>query len=87
MAKKAPLNYFEDIVCFVKKYDSDLSNPVRQYSKKIKEHISVNKKRIFEIMGNQKICHFLRYDTPQFSLPTENTYHHFCKVFGIDKQD
>ena len=34
-------------------------------------------------MGNGKLCHFLRYDTPQFSLCTEHGYSGAVKAFNL----
>jgi len=36
IAKKAPVNYFEDILVFAKKYDTLLTHPLRKYALKLK---------------------------------------------------
>ena len=42
IAKKAPVSYFEDISVFYKKYDVDLKNPLRTYSKNIMNKLNLN---------------------------------------------
>jgi len=86
LAKKAPVSHFEDILVFSKninRYDRDRIDPIRPYAKQIFQHIALPKSKIFEIMGHQGACHFMRYDSEQFSLCTERTYDQLCDLFGI----
>lgn len=86
MAKKAPVNYTEDINLFFKKYDTLNLNPLREYSKKVFDFTGLNKKQIIKKVG-QRADHFFRYNSTQFGLCTEKTYNELIKVFNIDKMD
>ena len=85
IAKKAPVNYTEDICVFFKKYDTLAQHPLREYVKSIVDHIGKTKKAIFSEMGHQGVCHFFRYDTDQFGLCTEKTYKELIEMYSIDK--
>lgn len=87
IAKKAPVNYSEDICVFFKRHDTTHKHPLRKAIKSIIDHINKPKKEVFADMGHQGACHFLRYDTDQFSLCTEKTYNELIKLYGIDKLD
>lgn len=73
-AKTAPVNYTEDILVFFKKHETATLHPLRGYAKAVHGLIGLSKAEILDAMGHQGACHFLRYDTPQFSLCTEQTY-------------
>lgn len=85
LAKKAPLNYTEDICVFFKKYDTLAQHPLRECVKSIVDHIGKTKKTIFSEMKHQGVCHFFRYETDQFGLCTEKTYNELIEMYGIDK--
>ena len=87
IAKKAPVSYFEDISVFYKKYDIDLKNPLRTYSKNIMDKLNLNLKQINKILGNRKAEHFFYWNTSQFKLPTQDTYNNLIKIFKIDTFD
>lgn len=83
-AKRAPLNYFEDIVVFTKRYDCELINPLREYFKKLLIHIGLKKIELIALVG-QKVDHTFRYDSMQFKICTEETYNELIERFSIDK--
>lgn len=88
-AKKAPVNYFEDILVFSKnhqKHDFGGTHPLRPYFKQVFEYIGHTKKTILEQMG-QRVDHVFRFNSTQFGLCTEKTYLELIEVFGIDKVD
>lgn len=87
VAKKAPVSYAEDVCVFFKRHDDLKLHPLRQYIKSIIDHIGKTKKQVFAEMGHQGACHFLRYDTDQFSLCTEKTYNELIELYGIDELD
>jgi DNA modification methylase len=84
IAKKAPVNYTEDICIFFKKYDTLGQHPLREYVALIVSHIGKQKRDVFFEMGHQGVCHFFRYDSTQFSLCTEKTYNELIDIYGID---
>lgn len=87
VAKKAPVSYTEDVCVFFKKYDTLGLHPLRDYAIRLFEFIGKDKRELFEEMGNQGACHFMRYDSTQFTICTESTYRQLCGLYGIDKQE
>ena len=83
IAKKAPLNYYEDVLVFSKTHDFEGIHPLRPYFKNVLEYIGLKKKTIVEAIG-QSADHCFRVDSSQFSLCTEKTYIELIEVFGID---
>ena len=83
-AKKAPLNYYEDVLVFSKKYDLENIHPLRPYFKEVFEFIGGTKKRIIETLG-QRADHVFRFKSSQFDLCTLETYNDIIKYFKIDK--
>lgn len=83
IAKKAPVNYTEDVCVFFKKYDTQEQHPLRYYAKSIFDFIGKDKKTLFNEMKHQGVCHFYRYDSMQFGLCTEKTYNQLIAEYGI----
>jgi site-specific DNA-methyltransferase (adenine-specific) len=84
IAKKAQLNYYEDVLVFSKKHDFEGIHPLRPYFKMVLEFIGLNKKTVVEAIG-QSADHCFRVDSSQFSLCTEKTYNKLIETYGIDK--
>ncbi len=74
LAKKAPVNYTEDICVFFKKYDTLNQHPLREYSKKIMNFCNRTLKEINVDMGHRRAEHFFYVDSTQFGLCTDETY-------------
>jgi len=87
IAKKAPVNYFEDICVFTKEYDTENTHPLRKYAESVVKYVWKAKKEIFKEMWHQWVCHFWRYDTLQFTLYTEKTHNWLIELYWIDKMD
>ena len=87
IAKKAPVNYYEDLLVFSKKYDTLNLNPLRNYTRELFDYIGKSKNELFNEMGNQSICHFKRCDTMQFGICTEKAYNDLIRLYRIDKWD
>lgn len=87
IAKKAPVNYFEDISVFYKKYDRSLSNPLRGYSKRILDHIGLGLKQVNTVLGHRKAEHFFYWNTSQFKLCTRPVYEELIEVFSLMSLD
>lgn len=86
-SKKAPVNYTEDICVFFKKYDMLNQHPLRDYTFSLFKFIGKTKAQLFEEMGHQGVCHFMRYDSTQFGLCTEKTYINLIEKYSINKMD
>lgn len=83
-SKKAPVNYFEDLSVFYKKYDSNNQNELRIYYKELQRYINMNKKEIIKILG-QKADHTFRTDSMQFKMCTEETYNEMIDKLKINE--
>ena len=86
IAKKAPVNYFEDIIVFSKNHEFEGLHPLRTYFRNVMKFIGLPKKEIIDKIG-QKADHTFRTDSTQYGLCTEKTYNELIEVFGIDKMD
>jgi len=92
LAKKAPLNYYEDILVFSKNsgiqalFDTENKHPQREYFKIVMDFIGLPKKTIINKIG-QKADHTFRIDSTQYGLCTESTYNELIEVFKIDKME
>jgi len=83
-AKKAMMNYYEDILVFSKKNEFEGLHPLRPYFKEVFEFIGGTKKRIIETIG-QRVDHVFRFKSSQFDLCTLETYNDIIKHFNIDE--
>ena len=86
IAKKAPVQYTEDVALFFKKYDTLAAHPLRHYSKRIMEHVGFGLKGINAELGHRRAEHFFYVESTQFGLCTEATYSQIVERFGIDSQ-
>ena len=83
IAKKSPVNYFEDIILFSKNNEFEGLHPLRPYFKKVFEFINSTKKNIIEKIG-QSADHVFRFNSSQFDLCTEKVYNQIIDIFSID---
>ena len=86
IAKKSPVNYYEDVLIFSKNSDYEGLHPLRPYFKIVMDFIGLNNKSIVSKIGG-KADHTFRVDSTQFDLCTEKTYLELIEVFGIDKMN
>ena len=82
IAKKAPVNYYEDVLVFSKNNEFEGLHPLRPYLKQVFEFIGGTKKRIIEKIGGGA-DHTFRFNSSQFDLCTEQTYRKIVVVFSI----
>lgn len=87
LVNKAPVSYFEDLVVFFKKYDTLAQHPLRDYAKKIMEHIGRNLKQINSDLGHRRAEHFFYVESTQFGLCTEKTYNQIIDHYGLSACD
>ena len=64
-AKKAMVNYYEDVLVFSKNNEFEGLHPLRPYFKEVFEFIGGTKKRIIETVG-QRADHVFRFKSSQF---------------------
>lgn len=82
-AKKAPLNYYEDILIFTKNNEFEGLHPLREYFKSVFEYIGHTKKTILQQVG-QRSDHVFRFKSSQFDLCTYETYEALIYYYCID---
>tara|TARA_R110001632_G_scaffold109066_2_gene219193 strand:+ start:202 stop:1095 length:894 start_codon:yes stop_codon:yes gene_type:complete len=83
-AKKACVNFYEDILVFSKNNEFEGLHPLRPYFKEVFEFIGGTKKIILETIG-QRCDHVFRFNSSQFDLCTLETYNDIIKYFNIDE--
>ena len=86
-AKKAPLNYYEDVLVFSKTYDTEAIHDLRPYALKIKKFTNYSRNTFYRELGSGGAQHFLESnkESSQFSLCTEEIYSKLIDVYKIDK--
>lgn len=88
LCKKQPLKTHENILVFYKdlsevKHSTDNYKWLREYFKGLYEQIGLTKKGIIERVG-QSADHCFRFNSSQWSMPTETTYKKIEKEFDLD---
>ena len=93
IAKKAPVNYYEDILVFSKSHDTEDLHPLRNYLKECKEISQITNKKfnnLFSDYTNKKgnrdrsvLEHY--WAAAQFCLPTEEIYKNILQPTGFFK--
>ena len=84
-AKKAPLNYYEDVLMFSKNHETEAIHPLRPYFKIVMDYIGLNLKQINAKLEHRRAEHTFYIDSTQYGLCTEKTYLELIEVFDIDK--
>ena len=82
IATKMPIKTFEEIAVFYVQYSPN--DWRRDYFRKVSEYIGKTKKAIIDECG-QALDHCFRFDSHQFSIPTEDSYNLLIRKYGIDK--
>ena len=83
-AKKAPLNYYEDVLVFSKNCETEPIHPLRDYAKQVFEFCNVPKKELITSFDMVKV-NFLRFEDTQFAFCPLKTYNKFISIYSIDK--
>lgn len=83
ISKKAPVNYYEDILIFTKNNEFECLHPLREYFKCLFEYIGHTKKTILQQVG-QRADHVFRFKSSQFDLCTYETYEALIYYYCID---
>lgn len=93
LAKKAPLNYYEDVLVFSKMHDTEDLHPLRNYFKECKKKSRITNKQFNHLFsdytnkkGNRDRSVLEHYWTAaQFHLPTEDIYKNILQPTGFFK--
>lgn len=85
IAKKAPVNYTEDVCLFFKKYDTLAQHPLRVYSQEVMSFLGMTLKEINADLGHRRAEHFFYIESTQFGLCTEVTYNELIEKYNIDR--
>ena len=73
IAKKAPLNYYEDVLVFSKTHDLERSHPLIDYFMAELEKTKMKQSDINRLLGNKMGGHYFTNGF-QFCIPTETNY-------------
>lgn len=84
-AKKAPLNYYEDVLLFSKTHDTESIHELRPYFKIVMDYIGLSLKQINAKLGHRRAEHTFYIDSTQYGLCTEKTYLELIEVFNINE--
>ena len=87
LCNKTPVNYYEDILVFSKKYDLEGFHPLRNYAKNIMQFIGLNLKQINNKLGHRKAEHFFYLKSTQFELCKKDSYLDLIRCFSINNMD
>jgi site-specific DNA-methyltransferase (adenine-specific) len=82
-AKKAPVNYIEELSVFRKKYDMD--SPLRKYSKELLSELNMTRGQINKVLGHRRAEHFFYSDSLQFEVCKEDVYNEMIEKLNIDE--
>lgn len=85
-SKKAPLNYFEEILIFRRKYDIYNEEALRDYAKIVYNYIGKSLKDINKELGHRKAEHFFYLKSTQFALCTIDVYEQITEKYGLSDQ-
>ena len=84
IAKKAPVSFFEDILVFSKKHDTEGRHPLRPYFEKMRNFIKASTKEINNALGNSMSSRYFTKGA-QFDIPTKSNYDKLIETFNIDQ--
>jgi len=84
VVNKAPVSYFEDILVFVKNFESENNddNPCKEYAIKVFKFINKSMKELREFYGNTNLSHF-NSNGKQFRLCAKETYNNLIRDFNL----
>ena len=85
-AKKAPVNYYEDILVFAKHPESEKNddNPIKLYSDKVFDYIGVSTRELKNKYGKDLFSHF-KGAGKQFRLCTRQSYDLLIEDYNLKK--
>ena len=91
-SKKAPVNYYEDVMVF-SKVDSHVKHPAKKYTNQLRKFISKENKEIFEDFDRAGYSRYALLATfnsdkaRRYNFPTETTYNAMIELYKIDEME
>ena len=91
-SKKAPVNYFEDVMVFSKR-DGRIKHPAKDYTDKLREFIGKSNREIFSDFEEAGHARYALVDTfnskkaMRYSIPTKETYEALIDLYQINKME
>ncbi|ENR1919289.1 site-specific DNA-methyltransferase [Salmonella enterica] len=83
IARNAPVSYFEDILVFFKKQETNPGHLLREYSRRVRAFTGATAAQVERRLGHRGADHFLGCDAIQFSLPTCSTYEQLTAAYNL----
>lgn len=84
---KFPVNYYEDVCVFFKKYDCLGLHPLRDYFKQVMEFIGLSLKQINEQLGHRRAEHCFYINSTQFGLCTSAVYDELIDTYELERMN
>ncbi len=84
-AKKAMLNYFEDLSLWVKDSDTDLNSPLRCYFRTLTQELDLNIGKVNKMFNHRKYEHTFYFNSVQFELCNERLYNELVERLDLTK--
>jgi DNA modification methylase len=88
-AKKAPLNYYEDVLVFSKTHNTYEEHNLLEYSLKLRNYTNYSRSKFKSKLGHIRYIHLMEISKKrnQGNLCTKEVYNELVNVFRIDKMD
>lgn len=87
LSKKAPVNYYEDILVFSKKHNTYEEHNLIDYSLKLRKYTNYSRSKFKSKLGHIRYIHLMEISTKrnQGNLCTKDVYNELISEFSIDK--
>ena len=87
IAKKAPVNYYEDVLVFSKTHNTYEEHNLLDYSLKLRNYTNYSRSKFKSKLGHIRYIHLMEISKKrnQGNLCTEEVYSELINVFSIDK--
>lgn len=86
-SKKAPVNYYEDVMVFSKQHSENCGHPLKEYFEKVLNYTGLTLSGVNKALGHRRAEHSFYLNKTQFALSTEEVYNELIGVLHIDKMD
>tara|TARA_R110002096_G_scaffold93373_1_gene210678 strand:+ start:220 stop:1164 length:945 start_codon:yes stop_codon:yes gene_type:complete len=86
IANKAPVSYIEDVLIFSKNFDNFKTNPLRSYTKLLRDNCNYSRQKWRHLFGHYRFQHFMELQQ-QYTLCNESTYVEITNQFNLNSFD